>query len=82
VALFLQPGATRPLRSVCLPAWNQLGFKEARRQFEHDYLCKKLNENSGNVSKTAEKIGMERSHLHKKLKALGIKETSSEGGEL
>lgn len=75
VVLFLQPSTARSLPSVCLPTWNQLGFKEARRQFEHDYLCKKLAENSGNVSKTAEKIGMERSHLHKKLKALGIRAT-------
>jgi two-component system nitrogen regulation response regulator NtrX len=73
VTLFLQPSTARSLPSVCLPAWSQLGFKEARRQFEHDYLCKKLAENSGNISKTAEKIGVERSHLHKKLKALGIR---------
>ena len=75
VALFLQPSAARHTPSVCLPTWNQLGFKEARRQFEHDYLCKKLAENSGNVSQTAETIGMERSHLHKKIKALGIRTT-------
>lgn len=74
VSFFLQPGATtRPARSVHLPDWCQFGFKEARRQFEHDYLCKKLEDCGGNISKTAEKIGMERSHLHKKLKALGIK---------
>lgn len=47
-------------------------FKVARRQFEMDYLMAKLQENDGNVSKTAELIGMERSHLHKKVKALGI----------
>jgi two-component system nitrogen regulation response regulator NtrX len=74
VVFFLQPGAVRPMpAATCLPLWTHLSFKEARRQFEHDYLCKKLADNSGNVSKTAEKIGMERSHLHKKLKALGIK---------
>ncbi len=78
VALFLQPSTLRPPPAVCLPAWNHLGFKEARQQFEHDYLCKKLAENNSNVSKTAEKIGLERSHLHKKLKALGIK-TTEEG---
>jgi len=72
-AFFLQPGAARPASRGSLPDWCQFGFKEARRQFEHDYLCRKLEECGGNVSKTAEKIGMERSHLHKKLKALGIK---------
>uniref|UniRef100_UPI00405776A5 sigma-54-dependent transcriptional regulator n=1 Tax=Candidatus Electronema sp. TaxID=2698783 RepID=UPI00405776A5 len=73
VTFFLQPSAARPARPVSLPDWCQFGFKEARRQFEHDYLCKKLEDYGGNISKTAEKIGMERSHLHKKLKALGIK---------
>ncbi|MGX9725756.1 MAG: sigma-54-dependent transcriptional regulator [Candidatus Electronema sp. VV] len=73
VTFFLQPSAARPARPVSLPDWCQFGFKEARQQFEHDYLCKKLEDCGGNISKTAEKIGMERSHLHKKLKALGIK---------
>ncbi|HBH29182.1 MAG: sigma-54-dependent Fis family transcriptional regulator [Desulfofustis sp. PB-SRB1] len=47
-------------------------FKEARRLFERDYLAAKLAENQGNISKTAELIGLERSHLHKKLKTLEI----------
>ncbi|MFZ5585211.1 MAG: sigma-54-dependent transcriptional regulator [Thermodesulfobacteriota bacterium] len=49
-------------------------FKEARAAFERLYLEQKLDENAGNVSATAEAIGLERSHLHKKLKALGVKE--------
>ncbi|MFH1058669.1 MAG: sigma-54 dependent transcriptional regulator [Pseudomonadota bacterium] len=49
-------------------------FKEARAAFERLYLEQKLDDNDGNVSATAEAIGLERSHLHKKLKALGIKE--------
>ncbi|RJX33085.1 MAG: sigma-54-dependent Fis family transcriptional regulator [Desulfurivibrio sp.] len=47
-------------------------FKEAKRIFEKEYLEEKLRENEGNISQTAEQIGLERSHLHKKLKALGI----------
>ncbi len=47
-------------------------FKEARRLFEREYLQARLRENDGNVSQTAETIGLERSHLHKKLKALEI----------
>jgi len=47
-------------------------FKEAKRIFEKEYLEGKLKENEGNISQTAEQIGLERSHLHKKLKALGI----------
>ena len=54
---------------------NTLTFplKEAREQFEVNYLVTQLKKNSGNVSKTADFIGMERSALHRKLKALGIK---------
>jgi two-component system nitrogen regulation response regulator NtrX len=47
-------------------------FKAARALFERDYISKKLRENQGNVSKTAESIGLERSHLHRKIKAYGI----------
>ncbi|MGE3973456.1 MAG: sigma-54-dependent transcriptional regulator [Bdellovibrionales bacterium] len=47
-------------------------FKMARAQFEKEYILKKLAENNGNVSKTAEVIGLERSHLHRKIKSYGI----------
>ena len=73
VALFLG-GA--PLSPPPAPAraqdYGDLSFKEARRRFEADYLQARLDENDGNMSRTAEQIGMERSHLHKKVKALGI----------
>lgn len=72
VALFLNPGSFQPVCNI-RAVYTHLGFKEARKQFEHDYLKTKLKENKGNVSKTAENIGMERSHLHKKVKALGVK---------
>lgn len=49
-----------------------LPFKEARKRFEHDFLKARLIANNGNISKTAQQIGMERSHLHKKVKALAI----------
>ena len=48
-------------------------LKEAREQFETNYLINQLKKNNGNISKTAEFIGMERSALHRKLKILGIK---------
>jgi two-component system nitrogen regulation response regulator NtrX len=48
-------------------------LKEAREKFETSYLINQLKKNNGNVSKTADFIGMERSALHRKLKALGIK---------
>ncbi|HYA40579.1 MAG TPA: sigma-54 dependent transcriptional regulator [Syntrophobacteraceae bacterium] len=47
-------------------------LEEARSCFERDYLLRKLEENGWNVSSTAAKVGLERSHLHKKIKALGI----------
>ncbi|MDD3618282.1 MAG: sigma-54 dependent transcriptional regulator [Desulfobulbaceae bacterium] len=49
-----------------------LEYREAKRQFEYDYLRSKLLQYHGNISQTAERIGMERSHLHKKVKALNI----------
>ena len=49
-------------------------FKQARLAFEKMYLQEKLEQFGGNVSQTAEAVGLERSHLHKKLKSLGIKE--------
>ena len=48
-------------------------LKEAREQFEINYLRNQLKKNKGNISKTADFIGMERSALHRKLKSLGIK---------
>lgn len=49
-------------------------FRQARMAFEKMYLQEKLQHFGGNVSQTAEAVGLERSHLHKKLKSLGIKE--------
>ncbi|BCO08832.1 sigma-54-dependent Fis family transcriptional regulator [Desulfolithobacter dissulfuricans] len=74
VTLFLGSGsqASSPAPAVSVP-YRHLGFREARKQFERDYLQARLAENNGNISQTAEKIGLERSHLHKKVKALGIK---------
>ena len=48
-------------------------LKEARKNFEKEYLLTQLRKNHGNISKTADFIGMERSALHRKLKELGIK---------
>ena len=49
-------------------------LKEARENFEKEYLTTQLKKFNGNISKTADFIGMERSALHRKLKVLGIKE--------
>ena len=47
-------------------------LQEARARSERDFIISKLQENSWNVSRTAVAIGIERSHLHRKMKALGI----------
>jgi DNA-binding NtrC family response regulator len=49
-----------------------LPMREAREQFEKAYLEYQLQLEQGNVSKVAEKVGLERTHLHRKLRALGI----------
>ena len=49
-------------------------LKEAREKFEKEYLTIQLKKFNGNISKTANFVGMERSALHRKLKMLGIKE--------
>ena len=48
-------------------------LKEAREKFEKDYLTSQIKKHKGNICKTAEFVGMERSALHRKLKTLGIK---------
>ena len=47
-------------------------FKDARSQFEKEFIAKKLQECKGNISQTAETIGIERSNLHKKIKAYDL----------
>jgi len=49
-------------------------LREARESFEKEYLVTQLNKFSGNISKTAKFVGMERSALHRKLKLLGVKD--------
>ena len=49
-------------------------LKEARENFEKEYLTTQLKKFNGNISKTAKFVGMERSALHRKLKGLGVKE--------
>jgi two-component system, NtrC family, nitrogen regulation response regulator NtrX len=45
---------------------------EARDAYERDYILKKIDECGGNVSRAAEILGLERSHLYRKMKTLGI----------
>ena len=76
VAAFLKPVQTLTVAGTDgdkrIRPYTIASFKDARREFEREYLRALLDENKGNVSQTAEKIGVERSHLHKKLKSLDI----------
>jgi len=54
-----------------------LSLRDAREQFEREYLTLQITRFDGNISRTAEFIGMERSALHRKLKALGVNTSAS-----
>ena len=75
VKLYLQQAPSAP---SAIPAGSVLApyatknFREAKKEFEREYLTGMLQANNGNISQTAEMLGLERSHLHKKLKALQI----------
>ena len=47
-------------------------LQQARAAYEKDFILRKLEENKGNVSRTAELLGLERTHLYRKMKTLGI----------
>ena len=53
------------------------GMREARAAFEREFLLRRLEEHSWNISLTAAAVGLERSHLHRKMKSLGIRENGS-----
>ncbi|MEO1199832.1 MAG: sigma-54 dependent transcriptional regulator [Pseudomonadota bacterium] len=60
------PGGARADQLMSMP------LRDAREVFEREYLMAQINRFGGNISRTAEFIGMERSALHRKLKSLGI----------
>jgi two-component system, NtrC family, nitrogen regulation response regulator NtrX len=53
-------------------------LRDARESFEREYLKVQIRRFSGNISKTASFIGMERSALHRKLKLLGLSDRHSD----
>jgi two-component system nitrogen regulation response regulator NtrX len=58
-----------------LPLFAADSFRTAKMDFEKEYIIKKLKEFDGNISKTAEAIGLERSNLHRKIKRYGLDDT-------
>ncbi len=59
-----------------------LPLREARELFEKEYLLTQINRFGGNISRTANFVGMERSALHRKLKSLGVVTTTKAGGRV
>lgn len=59
-----------------------LPLREAREVFEREYLLTQINRFGGNISRTANFVGMERSALHRKLKSLGVVTTSKSGARV
>jgi len=55
----------------------ETSLRAARATFEKQFIIKMLTENGGNISRTAQTIGVERSHLHKKMKLYGIENTGN-----
>lgn len=53
-------------------SYNFDSYREAADTYEREYILRKLSETDGNISRTAELMGIDRSHLYRRLKALGI----------
>ncbi len=68
---FLSP-ATGNLKAANGEAITSVPLREAREAFEREYLRTQISRFGGNISRTAEFVGMERSALHRKLKSLGL----------
>ncbi|MEE4137391.1 MAG: sigma-54 dependent transcriptional regulator [Desulforhopalus sp.] len=75
VRMFLSPAQPDPATTgngTPLSGMFGVDYKTAKKIFEREYLLQKLLQNDNNISKTAEQVGLERSHLHKKLKTYDI----------
>ena len=63
---------SEPKRTTLMEEAVTLPLRDAREMFERNYLHNQLSRFSGNISRTADFVGMERSALHRKLKSLGV----------
>jgi len=75
---FLESGSVAPQETPGEPA---LPLHEARERFERDYILRALAAQNGNISRTADALGVERSNLYRKMKAFGIAPARREEGE-
>jgi two-component system nitrogen regulation response regulator NtrX len=76
--LSLQARPIGPASQSAAPAANPIfaqsydSLRDARNAFEKDYIARKLREHHWNISRTAEELKIERSHLHRKIKLLDV----------
>lgn len=75
-------GPDKEGRVVLSGSLAMLPLREAREAFEREYLLTQINRFGGNISKTAQFVGMERSALHRKLKSLNVVTTNRAGGRI
>ncbi|MES2667304.1 MAG: sigma-54 dependent transcriptional regulator [Pseudomonadota bacterium] len=75
-----EPSSEGEGRMILGGAMATLPLREARELFEREYLLTQINRFGGNISRTANFVGMERSALHRKLKSLGVVTTAKSGG--
>jgi two-component system, NtrC family, nitrogen regulation response regulator NtrX len=75
---FLDGGAITAAETAGTPA---LSLHDARERFERDYILRALAAQNGNISRTADALGVERSNLYRKMKAFGIAPARREEGE-
>ena len=79
------PGEAAPAEEGRIVLGGQLAtlpLREARELFEREYLLTQINRFGGNISRTANFVGMERSALHRKLKSLGVVTSAKAGGRV
>ena len=62
-------------------SWLNMPLRSAREQFESAYFTHHLRAEGGNITRVAEKVGLERTHLYRKLKQLGIKFPKRDSGD-
>jgi two-component system nitrogen regulation response regulator NtrX len=77
---FLDPSASRPAPVSGAPT-ERLTLHEARDRFERDLILRTLDEQEGNMSRTAEVLGVERSNLYRRMKTFGIAPSRRPEGE-
>ncbi len=77
-----ETGGDEEGRVVLSGALATLPLREAREAFEREYLLTQINRFGGNISRTANFVGMERSALHRKLKSLGVVTSAKSGARV